>query len=328
MPGSDSTNKKKTMSDIKQILFPFAHVAEQRVLANGSRFAYYTTADTALKIIQSESVWMRSTRTMNDFMEVEHGIDCVVDALKSPGGLEFAGAINAIYPGLFDQAHQHYSHWIPGFQADTFVTCLSEHAPDEDRYGRLSMWRAYGGRAGVALILNGAVMFSETDALAAYSSPVFYASPADVAAGFSDVARSIATNSSYVKSIGRDDFNAYLFQMLRYATVCTKHPAFSEEREWRIVASPSVEPSKLVSSATEVVGGVPQTVLKIPLKNEPEFGLHGLAIPQLLDRILIGPTEYPDVIRRALATALEAAGVKNAQSRITLTNIPLREPQK
>jgi hypothetical protein len=133
-------------ADVRQVLYPFATDGTSKVQKQGGRFAYYTSADTAYRIIKNREVWMRSTRTMNDFMEVEHGIDCVRGALGSSEGKQFADAINAHFPNLFDEVRHPYTAWIPGFQADTFVTCVSEHAPVDDQYGRLSMWLAYGGR--------------------------------------------------------------------------------------------------------------------------------------------------------------------------------------
>ena len=40
------------------------------------------------------------------------------------------------------------------------------------------------------------------------------------------------------QSLGRETVSASAFNMLRFAVLCTKHPGFLEEREWRIIASP------------------------------------------------------------------------------------------
>lgn len=53
------------------------------------RFVHYTSADTAKKIIEKEPVWMRQSRCMNDFMEVDYGIDCLKNALDSQVGTRF-----------------------------------------------------------------------------------------------------------------------------------------------------------------------------------------------------------------------------------------------
>ena len=55
------------------------------------------------------------------------------------------------------------------------MTCISEHLEDEDNHGRLSIWRAYGGSTGVAMVMNSRAMFTESNALGAFTSPVQYA---------------------------------------------------------------------------------------------------------------------------------------------------------
>jgi len=93
------------------------------------------------------------------------------------------------------------------------------------------MWRAYGGQAGVALVLNGEVMFREFHALGAYSSPVAYLPPDEFAAEFVRIAESIAAEADYIRTLDRDTVKASAFNMLRFAVLCTKHPGFHEERE-------------------------------------------------------------------------------------------------
>ncbi len=316
------------LPDPRRIFFPYAAEATERVQRGGGRFVYYTSAETAFRILSSKEIWMRSTRTMNDYMEVQHGIECVHGAFGSDGGRAFAAAVDAIFPGLFAEIDGLYKGWAPGFQADTFVTCVSEHSSNDDRYGRLSMWRAYGGRAGVAIVLNGDVMFRESDALAAYSSPVAYMETQDVAAQLQSIAVEFVRHFDFLHGLGRDAMRNYLLQMLRLAAVCTKHPGFEEEKEWRIVSSPSIQRSDLLAESVEVVGGIPQIVLKIKLEDHPDKNLVGLQIPALIDRILIGPTEYPAVVHRALFHLLLEAGMSNPSERLFTSNIPLREVQR
>ena len=204
------------------------------------------------------------------------------------------------------------------------MLCVSEHLPEEDRHGRLSMWRAYGGQTGVALVLNGGVMFRESHALGAYSSPVAYLTPDAFAADFARIAEAIAAEADYIRTLDRETIKSHAFNMLRFAVLCTKHPGFHEEREWRVVASPAMYPSELLSSSVEVVRGIPQTVLKVNLRNHPDQGLTGLALPELLNRIIIGPCEFPLVVLKAFHQLLTAAGVSEPESKIFVSDIPLR----
>ena len=304
----------------------FAYMAERTrdVIAARGRFVYYTTADTATRILANRQVWMRSTTAMNDYMEVEHGFECLNAAYKAEPGQVFNRALDASFPGLAQELRDFFNAWLPGIRQETYMLCVSEHLPDEDQHGRLSMWRAYGGQSGVALVLNGGVMFRESDALGAYSSPVAYLPPGVFAADFARIAETIAAKAAYIQTLDRDTVKTHAFNMLRFAVLCTKHPGFHEEREWRVVASPTMYPSQLLKSSVEVVRGIPQTVLKIDLQDHPDQGLTGFALPELLDRIIIGPCEFPLVVLKAFRQLLVAADVPQPDSKIFVSDIPLR----
>lgn len=62
---------------IAKIFFPYAAEKTMAVKESGGRFVYYTTADVATSVIRNQQVWMRNTMVMNDFMEVEHGFECL-----------------------------------------------------------------------------------------------------------------------------------------------------------------------------------------------------------------------------------------------------------
>ena len=171
-------------------------------------------------------------------------------------------------------------------------------------------------------------MFRQSDALAAYTSPVAYLDAQGITEQLETIATKILTNCEYVKSLGRDGVKDAIFHMLRYTAVCTKHPAFREEKEWRVVASPAMELSSLLLSNMEVIRDVPQTVLKIKLVDHPERGLYGLTPAELIDRVLIGPCAYSQVIQRALQQVLKEAGVPDPETKVYNTGIPLRVNQR
>lgn len=267
---------------------------------------------------------MRSTTTMNDYLELQYGRDLLFEAVNNKPGADLKAAIESCYAGLFDEVWALVTAWIPGFLADTFITCVSQHHTEEDVLGRLSMWRAYGGKTGVALVFNGAVFDLQTNALGAYSSPVAYLDKEQFFGAMELVATNIVTNREYVSSLSRDAVKNTLFNMFRFAVLCTKHPGFAEEKEWRIVASPALQQSALLESDIAVVHGVPQPILKIPLENFQEEGITGLAVPELINRIIIGPCEFSHVTFRALWLALNHSGVEDPASLIIQSHIPLR----
>jgi hypothetical protein len=112
--------------------------------------------------------------------------------------------------------------------------------------------------------------------------------------------------------------------MLVMATLSFKHRAFEEEREWRLIHLPSESPSAYVKSESVTVGGIPQLIYKIPLENRPSEDINGITLPELLDRVIIGPTQYPGPIYASLAKELTGAGVADVASKIIFSGIPLR----
>lgn len=311
---------------ITRIFFPYTEMKTRELASTGSRFAYYTSAETATSILRNRQIWMRNTSVMTDYMEVEHGFECLNAAYKAEPGVSFNAALDACFPGLATEVKNHFNNWLPRIRQDTYITCISEHLSNEDQHGRLSMWRAYGGKTGIALILNGAVMFSESNALNVFSSPVAYLSPVAFADEFRKITKKMETEINFIQSLGREMVKNTVFNMLRFTILCTKHPGFHEEREWRAIASPIMHPTSHAELAVEIVHGTPQRVLKLALQNHPDQGLVGLAIPELLDRIIIGPCAFPQIICSAFHRLLEEAGVPEPEKKVIVSDIPLRQP--
>ena len=95
--------------------------------------------------------------------------------------------------------------------------------------------------------------------------------------------------------------------------------------EWRVVYSPSMEESQHLKKEIRVIRGIPQPIYKIPLKDIPDEGLIGIEIPALLDRIIIGPSQYPQVMYEAFCDLLSEAGVKEPREKVFVSYIPLRQ---
>ena len=152
-----------------QIFHPFALAKLEAVRANSTRFVHYTDANAALSIIENKEVWMRNATCMNDYLEIEYGLECLAAAYKSDGADVFKRALGALQPDICEEIVELFDEWSPLFARQTYLACLSEHRDDEDRYGRLSMWRAYGNVARVALVLNNTPFLSESNALAVHT---------------------------------------------------------------------------------------------------------------------------------------------------------------
>jgi hypothetical protein len=305
------------------IFYPNVLAKTASAAKSKQRFVYYTTADTAMSILRSGEIWMRKSHLMNDCREIEHGVDCLNKAFRKSLPLMRA-LFDSPFPGFCEQLENLFNGWLPAIRNDTYITCLSEHDVSEDAYGRLSMWRAYGGAARVALVVSGGPLHRPTEALKAYCSPVAYYANDQVHKEFIQVLTNIAGNMDFVKSLGEEPVRAHMFAVLRNAVICTKHPGFLEEREWRVIYSPSFLKSDRITSSIETIDGTPQSICKVPLKDVPEEGLTGLNMPDFLDRVIIGPSKYPAGIYDALLVLLTEAGVQDPASKIVFSDVPLR----
>jgi Protein of unknown function (DUF2971) len=294
-----------------------------QVLNFKQHFVHYTSAETALKIIQNEQVWMRKPLVMNDFMEIQYGLNCLNASIRKYED-EIAGAFNTMFDGFWDELIKKFDAWIPVMKKQTFIACLSEHDLKENLLGRLSMWRAYGGSSGVALVFKSGPFLRPSDALGAYTSPVAYSNQSEFHQSFKGFIDSVRDNADFIKSLDKDEVFDYVFETFRSALLCTKHPGFKEEREWRVIYSPQPTPSDHILTQTETIGGIPQIVAKVPLKDIPVGGLTGVEIPSFIERIIIGPTSYPTVVKEAFVKELTEAGMTDAENRVIISDIPLR----
>lgn len=263
---------------------------------------------------------------MNDFMEIEHGAACLKAAWDSPAGQIFKNWLGQLFEGFLDRiVTQHNSDQIH-LKNDTYLTSVSVHEDGaEDVYGRLSMWRAYGAPTSVALVVNPTAFMGRTEQLGAYSVPVIYQNHEEFLAWFAEWTSGLMAQTDLLRSIGPDEVSNYLIQAFRRILLCTKHPGFHEEQEWRIYHTPAFDggPDKPLVKDFETIRGVPQPVMKIPL--DPALGIPGLAVKELLNRVIIGPTEHSLPMYLAYRDALEKAGVEGAAAMVIASNIPLRQ---
>lgn len=314
-----------TRDEIVALFIP--HVLERtNVIRSGKRLVHYTSAEGAYRIISGSQIWLRNAQLMNDFSEIQYGISCLVEAWRSPAGEQLQAMLERISAGLRDELVHLFDSHADGLKMGTFIASLSEHEDNEDDYGRLSMWRAYGGKSGVALVLNNTAFAAATQEMRVFSSPVFYRDILGFVKWFQGWAGAIVEAEAKLKDLGAEATRNLFFMVFRSFALCTKHPAFAEEREWRVFHSPILEGrSDWIAPATEVVDGVPQLLMKLHLKDIPERGITGVAPPTLLNRVIIGPCEYPLQVREALADVLGDVGIANPLGIIGMSLIPYRQ---
>ena len=176
------------------------------------------------------------------------------------------------------------------------------------------MWRAFGNSpARVAFVFRLPVFSGAAANLNLLFSPVAYLTDKEVYNIIAEIMHKVQENADFLRTLDHREIVAYLFTMLIAGVTCLKHEGFKEEREWRAVYSPGRASSPLIELSTEVIGGIPQIIHKIPLDATVSADIAALDIAAIFDRLIIGPSSYPVAITEAFTRALTAAGVANAK---------------
>ncbi|OGS91526.1 MAG: hypothetical protein A2Z95_09610 [Gallionellales bacterium GWA2_60_18] len=155
-------------------------------------------------------------------------------------------------------------------------------------------------------------------------SPVAYLNQDQVYNEINAVISNVQNNREFLSSVDRSMLLARVFNMLVAGVTCLKHEGFGEELEWRILYAPKRWPSPLIKHETEIIGGIPQVVYKLPLDAAVSDTLAELDISRLFDRLIIGPSQFPLAQRDAFIDALEKAGIPDAGKRVFNSSIPIR----
>lgn len=309
---------------LEETFFPYLAKKRARILKRGLRFVHYTDGEAAQSIIRNKAVWLRSTTCMNDFSEVRHGLGCFAGSWHGDSGKALRSALNKCHPNIDIELNELFERHAGVLVAGSFVVCFSEHMPREREHGRLSMWRAYGNNTGIGLVLNPAPFFLKTNALNAFSSPVAYLDDNDYRRLVAQIAAAAEAQCDVISMLSREAVRQLVFNMFRFGILCTKHPAFAEEREWRVTFTPAINPSRVLLRNVRTMRGVTQTMFDIPLKNIPAEGLVGIEVPELIERVIVGPTQYFDAVREAFWWALHDAGFAKPHDLIIRSGVPLR----
>jgi hypothetical protein len=312
---------------LEGIFRPHAHKHRGDFVAKNQRFAHYTSADNALKIIKSKRLWMRNTTCMTDYSEVAHGYRTLVSFFSDDARRKaFTDALDLSAPGAAMEALTLFDQWWNQLQFNSYVASISEHADSEDLHGRLSMWRAFGGTsARVALVMR-IPMYAPVkgEQLHLVFSPVAYVNGDHVHTVMRMVIENISAEADFLRTLDRGVVVAAVFHMLMAGATCAKHEGFSEERGWRGIYTPKRMASSLMIQSTEVIGGIPQIVHQIPLDESVSPDLAHLELARIFDRLIVGPTSYPWAMYEAFVDALTKAGVPDAANRVRISEIPLR----
>jgi DUF2971 family protein len=312
----------KGVLGLMPIFQPDAYDAMQMGQKGEVQLAYYTSAETAMKIIRGKQLWMRDVRCMNDHSEISASYERV---RESESTRRFADAIEKIKPSIAEKIAKTVQALRPSLQ-EVYVGCLTRHWPDEHKYGRLSMWRAYSGsHAGAALLLRVPFdpNFVRAQNLKIMASPVLYHDQHRFDDHMARLTENVRAHRAQLQAASDFEVLVGAASALLMLSVASKNRGFEEEEEWRLAYVPSLGKSTVLRCEVETIDGIPQRVQKLDLVSRPELALP-IDIPHLVEGVIIGPCGYPTVIKDAFAHALKENGIADPEARIEVSQIPLR----
>ena len=116
--------------------------------------AHYTSIANLEKILTGEEFWLSNPLYMNDWEELQFGMNVGAREFRSSSLLREACGTSENFERLVRSFDNLFRDFDVNHSLDTYILCLAEHHPD-DNDGVLSMWRGYGANGGgVALVLD------------------------------------------------------------------------------------------------------------------------------------------------------------------------------
>jgi len=311
---------------LADVLFGYAAARTVNIVANKLKVAHYTSAENALNIITGQTMWLRNAAVMNDHSEIEHWRGILRAVMQTPTlGGRLGEVLDRAHSGLADRIEQHVGKQSRQTRERIFMVSLCE-TDANDRLGRLSMWRAYGGKtSGAALIFNSEVFADAEINLRAIASPVLYGDFDQFALKLGTVIERLESEPRLLANVSADIAFNLVSAALDFAVLSIKHIGFEEEREWRVIHRPFQDASANVIEKITLISGTPQLVYQLPLVNRPGMNMPQLTLDRLLHRVIVGPSLYPETTWRALVEALRANGVRSPEARVVMSDIPLRQ---
>ena len=285
------------------------------------KLAHYTSAKVALSIIENKTIWLNNVQYMNDYSEIEIGQ--LLDFYNNATGTELKGILEEISTGCTKKLEFNYNNISPKLM-NTYALCLTEHLPDEDKYGRLSMWRAYAANNGVALVFNRPMFLEESLNTSAMTIPMFYFDQEKFCDTVHEFTKILNDNKDMLKQAS--GFNEYIFKKFLITVLSMKHKGFQEEREWRILCNSSIymsPPNEILKEKRVEVNGAPRIIKTLNFA-DVQYKNIKFNMNDLIYKVIIGPSNNAEQLREIFVNALSDNGVKNADDKVICSNIPIR----
>jgi hypothetical protein len=268
---------------------------------------HYTTHAGLIGIAESRQVWATHLRFMNDDREVDDGITLFERAIAK-----------AMEEGRLGSRSEPFDTWLTEsgvlFAASVgmYAFCLSEKGDD------LSQWRAYCASGGYSLGFDGPALLRrvERNHLADLCKVVYDPRAKEaIADGVVQTAGKLWIEASTLRAeVRRSRLQALAQAIEDVVLTCIslfKDPAFSNEAEWRMVASGELSDPGAVRYRPGKSSVVPYVAIPILRKGD-----------RLLRKAVVGPNPAPQLAHAGMGQCLNDAGFNRVDEAVS--SVPYR----
>lgn len=289
--------------------------------------AHYTSVEVLEKILLQNELWFSNPLYMNDWEELQFGMNAGADEFRRSAHLIDAAGSAEVHRKLVGHFDNLFREFDSKHALDTYVLCFSEHdSSNED--GRLSMWRGYGSQgSGVAIVFDsGKLGAIERSPL--LLGKVNYASPPE---RLDWIDQKLCDLAQKLREVSKTDENLYLFahswiERLKLFSLFTKHCGFSEECEWRVVYMSERDSNQALANmqSYRITERGVEPKLKLKLGPIPDVIDTSGSLELLVDRIILGPSISTVLAANSIRKMLDLNGRSELAKRVTVSSIPFR----
>lgn len=289
--------------------------------ARGRKLVHYTTTKAAISILDNKELLLTSARRTNDKKEILYGAERFSTAVTSGWAQQFTSEAAEIIGTDKVNSIMEQKISVDYLRGETYLSCLSEHRKMEEDRGRLSMWRAYGD---TAIVLKAEKMVSLLNMNQVLMIPVQYdTSDENMKNRFALTKEMFQDKKDHLRELAVVQVESILQAMKVLFTVSVKHPGFDEENEIRLVGMMLPTTIERKRQGIKALKGVPQRVWRFALTHYSTEKKECSTMDDVLDKILIGPSNDKEAKRETFVEKLKELKVNNPKRKVLVSDIPL-----
>ncbi|WP_316016088.1 DUF2971 domain-containing protein [Roseobacter sp. HKCCA0434] len=309
--------------DLQDILFASEKQHKAKLIAEGN-LAHYTGADTALSILQDQELWLTNVAGMNDLSECRYAHGLLRDLLSEDHdlGRRLARVMPLLATGLrmaLDDDVGPLS--LERIRRDSHIVCFGEESHAEQERGRLSMWRGYGRKTLVRLTFASAALDAGGPSPGQPIVRVLYGET-QACDELERIVEGFEAHHIDERSVSTVEIGHAVIRFIVIAILAIKHPSFEEEREWRLIHHPLLDPDREVVTTKALPIRERVELVKVLRLSADERFLHA-GLKDILHSVTIGPSSETELTKDAFEAVLAHPAI-GLPGRVSVADIPYR----